>query len=157
MRSTKHEQTKGLATDSEDSPQLSDTRFRRLRSASVTMTDNIDITENPHLISLVIRTLSPVNHKGLYLGYKQTSNRLIVILHISHQTMNSRKSTKSVLSQIHTKQNTYTHKNTKHIFFSLEELVPSILPLLKKKGHKTRTRLYRGPFRRFIITRFFKV
>ena len=41
--------------------------------------------------------------------------------------------------------------NIEHKIF--EELVPLVLPLLKK-AHKARTRWYRGPFRRFINTRF---
>ena len=46
------------------------------------------------------------------------------------------------------------HTQTSNTNF-LEELVPSISPLLKK-AHKARTRWYRGPFRRFIDTRFLK-
>ena len=34
---------------------------------------------------------------------------------------------------------------------SLEELIPSVLPLLKKKAREARTRWYRGPFRRYQI------
>ena len=49
------------------------------------------------------------------------------------------------------------YTNIKYNFFL--ELVPSVLALLKKKAkkaHNTRTRWYRGPFRRFINTRFKK-
>ena len=50
-------------------------------------------------------------------------------------------------------QKIYT--NIKHKIF--EELVPSVLPLLKKKkALKARARWYHGPFRRFINTRFLK-
>ena len=54
------------------------------------------------------------------------------------------------MTQMYIKQHTQT---SKHKFF--EELVPSVSPLLKK-AHKARQRWYRGPFRRFINTRFFK-
>ena len=39
---------------------------------------------------------------------------------------------------------------------NFEELVPLVLPLLKKRAHKARRHWYRGPFRRFIDTRFVK-
>ena len=73
----------------------------------------------------LVGVFSPVNHWGLYQGWKQTSICLQVILHTSHQIRNSLKSTKSVLTQIYMKQ---THK---HKIF--EELVPFVLPLFKKK------------------------
>ena len=41
------------------------------------------------------------------------------------------------------------HTQTSNNIF--EELVLSVLPLLKKKAHKARTRWYRGPFRRFFF------
>ena len=57
------------------------------------------------------------------------------------------------MTQTHIKQTIHKHQTN---FF--EELVPSVLPLLKKKKkvHKARTRWYRGPSRRFINTRFLK-
>ena len=60
---------------------------------------------------------------------------------------------KSVLTQIYIKQNIHTQTSKQKNF---EELVPLVLPLLKKKAHKAGTRWYRGPFRRFINTRFLK-
>ena len=45
-----------------------------------------------------------------------------------------------------------TDTSIEHKIF--EELVPFLSPLFKKKVHKARTRWYRGPFRRFINTRF---
>ena len=51
----------------------------------------------------------------------------------------------------------HTYAYIKHTV--LEELVPSVLPLLKKKkkkAHEARTRCYRGPFRRFINTKLDK-
>ena len=52
---------------------------------------------------------------------------LLFTLHTSHQTTNSLKTTKSVWTQTYVKQK---KKNIKHNFF--EELVPSVLPLLKR-------------------------
>ena len=49
-------------------------------------------------------------------------------------------------------QKTYT--NIKHKIF--QELVPLVLPLLKKKARKARTRWYGRPFRQFINNRFLK-
>ena len=49
-------------------------------------------------------------------------------------------------------QKTYTNMKQK----MFEELVPSVLPLLKKKlTYEARTRWYRRPFRRFIDTKTF--
>ena len=53
------------------------------------------------------------------------------------------------MTQIYTKHNT----NIKDMIF--KELVPSVLPLLKK-AHKARTCWHRGPFRGFINTRCLK-
>ena len=72
-------------------------------------------------------------------------------MHTSHQTTHSPQITKSVPTQITENK---TNTNIKHKFF--EELVPSVLPMLKK-AHKARTRWYCGPLRRFINTRFKKV
>ena len=61
-------------------------------------------------------------------GLKQTSVCLLFTLHASHQTTNSPKTTTSVPTH------NYLHKtytNIKHNIF--EALVPSVLPLLKKK------------------------
>ena len=56
---------------------------------------------------------------------------LLFTLQTSHQTTNYPKTTKSVLTQTHTKQTTTTTKsNIKHKI--LEELVPSVSPLSKK-------------------------
>ena len=65
-------------------------------------------------------------------GEKQTSICLLFILHTSHQTTNSLKSITSVLTQIYVKQNIHTQTWNK----ISEELVPSVLPLLKKKNIK---------------------
>ena len=59
------------------------------------------------------------------------------------------KTTKSVLTQIYIKQNIHKHRTQ-----NFRRISPfSIVPV--KKAHKARTRWYRGPFRRFIDTRFF--
>ena len=71
-------------------------------------------------------------------------------MHTSHQTTNSPKTTKSVPTQIYIKKK---HTQTSNNIF--EELVPSVLSLLKK-ARMVRTRWYRGPFRRFINTIFLK-
>ena len=73
----------------------------------------------------------------------------------------ARESANQKLSQNH-KINPDTNpcktKNTQTsntIFF--EELVPSVLPLLKKKkAHKARTQWYHGPFHQFINTIFLR-
>ena len=51
----------------------------------------------------------------------------IYTLHASHQTTNHAQTTKSGMTQTHTKQN--IHKHRTQIF---AELVPSVSPLLKK-------------------------
>ena len=54
------------------------------------------------------------------------------------------------MTQIYIKQNIHKHRTQ---FF--RRISPcSITPV--EKAHKARTRLYRGPFRRFIDTRFLK-
>ena len=57
---------------------------------------------------------------------------------------------KSVLTQIYIKQNIHKHRTQ-----NFRRLSPfGITPV--EKAHKARTRWYRGPFRRFIDTRFLK-
>ena len=89
--------------------------------------------------------MSPVKHNEL-LRTKQTSTCLLFTLHTSHQSQIPQKHKISPDANL---KNTY--KNIKHKL--CEELVHSILPLLKK--HMATTRWYRGPFCRFINTRFF--
>ena len=82
---------------------------------------------------------------------KQTSVCLLVIPHTSHPPTNSLKIYKiSPDTNLH--ETEQTHRNIKRNIFA--ELVPSVVPLLKK-AQKAETHWYRGPFRRFINTRFF--
>ena len=78
-------------------------------------------------------------------------------MHESHETTNSQQQTKQKHAH-KIRPDTELH-NTKYTQISnktFEELVPFVLPLLKnRKAHKTRTRWYRGPFRRVINSRFF--
>ena len=83
-------------------------------------------------------------------GLKQTSICLLFTMHTNHQTTNSLKTTKSVPTQIYIKQN--IHKHQTHNFRRISPF--GIAPV--KKALKARTRWYRGPFRRFSNTRFFK-
>ena len=60
------------------------------------------------------------------------------------------KTTKSVMTQIYMKQNVHKHRTQ-----NFRRISPfGITPV--EKAHKARTRWYRGPFRRFINTRFLK-
>ena len=77
---------------------------------------------------LVSWYFEPSQPQRITSGLKQTSICLLFTLHTSHQTINSPKTTKSVLTQIFIHNKTYTH--IKHKLS--EELVPSVLPLLKK-------------------------
>ena len=54
---------------------------------------------------------------------------LLVLLHTGHQTTNSLKSSKLVLTRINTKHK-HRYINIKHKIF--KELVPLVLPLLKE-------------------------
>ena len=67
----------------------------------------------------------------------------------SHQTTSYPKTTKSVLTQIYIK---IIHKHQIENFRGTSPF--GITPV--KNAHKARTRWYRGPFRRFIDTRFLK-
>ena len=71
-------------------------------------------------------------------------------IYSSHKSLNNKLSQNHKISPDTNLQKPLT--NIKHKI--LEESVPSVLPLLKKKAHMARTRWYRGPFRRFINTRF---
>ena len=84
-------------------------------------------------VSHLVGTLSPVDHKGLYQGEKQTSICLLVILHTSHQTKTSLNPTKSIRTQIYIE---LTRTNIKYKIF--EEVVPSVLPMFKLKNKKTK-------------------
>ena len=64
----------------------------------------------------------------------------------SHQNTNYSKTTKSVLYT-----NLHIHKHQTQKF--RRDSPFGIIPV--KKAHKARTRWYRGPFRKFINTRFF--
>ena len=97
---------------------------------------NVFILGSKHKL---VGTFCPVNHNGLYHCKEQTSICLLVILHISHQTTNSLKSRKSVLTQIYIKQN---------IQMSPFGTAPA------KKAHMARPCWYCGPFCQFINTRF---
>ena len=56
------------------------------------------------------------------------------------------------MTQIYTKQNIHKHKT-----LNVRRASPLDIALVKeKKAHKARTRWYRGPFSRFINTRFLK-
>ena len=69
-------------------------------------------------------------------------------LHTSHKTTNYPLTTKSVLIQIYIKQNIHKHRTQ-----NFRRISPfGITPV--EKAHQARTRWYRGPFRRFINTRF---
>ena len=96
----------------------------------------------------VVSILSQVNHKGLHHSQKKCSICLLFILHASHQTTNYPKTTKTVMTQIYIKQNIHKHRTQ-----SFRRISPfGITPV--EKVHTARTRWYRGPFRRFIDTRF---
>ena len=71
-------------------------------------------------------------------------------MHTSHQTTKSRKKKKknSVPTQIYMKQNIHKHRTQNFLRISPLGITPV------EKAHKARTRWYRGPFRRFINTRF---
>ena len=71
-------------------------------------------------------------------------------LRASHQTTNYSKTTKSVLYTNLHKQNIRKHRTQNFRGISPFGITPV------KKAHKARTRWYRGPFRRFINTRFKK-
>ena len=64
-------------------------------------------------VSQLVSALSLVNHKGLCQGSRQTSLCLLLILHTSHQTTNSLKSTKSALTQICRKRSLPTNTWTR--------------------------------------------
>ena len=69
----------------------------------------------------------------------------------AHKSSNHKLSKNNKINPGTNFQKIYT--NIKHKIF--KQLVPSVLPLLKKV-HKARTHWYHGPFRQFIITRFLK-
>ena len=54
------------------------------------------------------------------------------------------------MTQIYIKQNIHKHRTQKFRRISPFGIIPV------EKAHKARTRWYRGPFRRFINTRFLK-
>ena len=54
------------------------------------------------------------------------------------------------MTQIYIKQNIHKHRTQKFLRISPFGIIPV------EKAHKARTRWYRGPFRRFINTRFLK-
>ncbi|WP_419583413.1 hypothetical protein, partial [Thiolapillus sp.] len=63
-------------------------------------------------------------------------------------TTNYPQTTKSVMTQIYIKQNIHKHQTQ-----NFRRISPfGITPV--EKAHKARTNWYRGPFRRFIDTRF---
>ena len=63
---------------------------------------------------------------------------------------NHPQTTKSGMTQIYIKQNIHKHRTQ-----NFRRISPfGITPV--EKAHKARTRWYRGPFRRFINTRFLK-
>ena len=74
---------------------------------------------------------------------KQCSTHLFT-LHASHQTTNHPQTTKSGMTQIYIKHRTQNFRRISPF---------GITPV--EKARKARTRWYRGPFRRFIDTRFF--
>ena len=83
-------------------------------------------------------------------GLKQTSICLLFTLHTSHQTTNSQKNKKSVLTQFYINK---TYTNIKYRIF--KELIPfGITPV--KKAPKARTCWYCGPFHQFINTKLKK-
>ena len=66
----------------------------------------------------------------------------------------SSKNTKSILIQTYTRQ--YTHKHQKQNFLRISPFgITPVIIFFLKHIRVGRTRWYRGPFRRFINTRFF--
>ena len=82
---------------------------------------------------------------------QRITSRLKTMLNLSpiySARKSSNQTTKSALTQTHIKQ------QQQHETQNFRRISPfGITPV--KKVHKTRTRWYRGPFRRFINTRFF--
>ena len=96
------------------------------------------------LLGKLVGILSPVNHKGLHQGWKQTSIRLLFTLHTSHQTTNPPQNHKiSPVTNLHTWQN--IHKCQTQFFWRISPF--DTAPV--KKAHKTRTHWYARSWRVF--------
>ena len=92
----------------------------------------------PQRITSRLKTM--FNLSPIYSARKSSNHKL--------STTTTTKNTKSVLTQICLKQNVHTTRTQ-----NFRRISPfGITPV--KKAHKARTRWYRGPFRRFINTRF---
>ena len=88
------------------------------------------------LTMLVISAWSPVNHKGLYQGWKQTSIHFLHIPYKSHQTHNSSK-IHNISLDLNINQNIQIWKT------NVRRNNRSVPPLFKK-ARKARTCLYHG-------------
>ena len=95
-------------------------------------------TENKHKENTsesdLVGALSPVNHKGLYQGWKQTSIHLLLIPHKSHETTQFFKIHKFVST--HKKNNQKTvHRHQTHISEEIVSRVSLLLKMHKRLGH----------------------
>ena len=102
---------------------------------------------------LVSWYFEPSHPQRITSGLRQVS--VCLLLHICTQVIKQyilNNNNKSVPTEICIEQNIHKHQTQ-----NFRRISPfGIAPVKKKKAHKARTRWYRGPFRRFINTRFIK-